>query len=402
MIQDKFTQISQQIEERKKFINNRLEVISKLDLIINILKYKIYEVRYECRKNLDMLHIRKQKLRNACFKDLTEMQVAMELEEIDNQMKEEQRNVEIQLESLKEQKIEIQLEYESIINTMDIDMEQILELYNNLLGTVEEEKMEADPIDIEVIEEKSRPTIDEFKKDIDYFNEIKLSGWRISNSEEKLSDVLESKGLKITKDGLLITESGRLITIQEAKEEDYLQGIELDMEKSPLNEQSDVVSSKTSKTKTTTSEASSVYSRMDSEDVSYLKENLGKPLTLALAEITAVQPRDPIHYLGHWLFKFRYNQELDETQQIEIDALTAERDRLAKERWHKFLEEEARAAVMEMIMRAEEQAMKNELQRIADEMAALEDEEHEENFEDEARDVLGEYTGPKTISKINP
>ncbi|CAH0550745.1 unnamed protein product [Brassicogethes aeneus] len=187
MIQDKFTQISQQIEERKKFINNRLEVISKLDLIINILKYKIYEVRYECRKNLDMLHIRKQKLRNACFKDLTEMQVAMELEEIDNQMKEEQRNVEIQLESLKEQKIEIQLEYESIINTMDIDMEQILELYNNLLGTVEEEKMEADPIDIEVIEEKSRPTIDEFKKDIDYFNEIKLSGWRISNSEEKLS-----------------------------------------------------------------------------------------------------------------------------------------------------------------------------------------------------------------------
>lgn len=75
---------------------------------------------------------------------------------------------------------------------------------------------------------------------------------------------------------------------------------------------------------------------MSSEDVKYLKQHVGKPLTLALAEITAKMPKDPIHYLGHYLFKYRYNQELEEIQKREIEELTEERKRLAKERWVHF------------------------------------------------------------------
>lgn len=65
----------------------------------------------------------------------------------------------------------------------------------------------------------------------------------------------------------------------------------------------------------------------------YLKENLGIPLTLALAEITSVQPRDPIHYLGHWLFKYRYNQEINDVQKIELQQVNEGREKLAKEKW---------------------------------------------------------------------
>lgn len=72
---------------------------------------------------------------------------------------------------------------------------------------------------------------------------------------------------------------------------------------------------------------------MSTEDVKYLKQYLGKPLTLALAEITAKQPKDPIHYLGHYLFKYHYNQEIEEIEKKEIEELTAERKRLAQERW---------------------------------------------------------------------
>lgn len=71
---------------------------------------------------------------------------------------------------------------------------------------------------------------------------------------------------------------------------------------------------------------------MSSEDVEYLKKALGRPLTLALAEITAKQPRDPIHYLGHWLFKYRYNQEVDLKRKQEIQDLIEERDRLEREK----------------------------------------------------------------------
>lgn len=72
---------------------------------------------------------------------------------------------------------------------------------------------------------------------------------------------------------------------------------------------------------------------MSSEDVSYLKLTVGKPLTLALAEICMKQPRDPIHYLGHWLFKYRYNQEIDQVKKREIEELIAERERLRLEAW---------------------------------------------------------------------
>lgn len=71
-------------------------------------------------------------------------------------------------------------------------------------------------------------------------------------------------------------------------------------------------------------------SRLSSHDVQYLKSTLGIPLTLALAEITAKQPRDPIHYLGHWLFKYRYNQEVDILKKQEIQELIEERERLEK------------------------------------------------------------------------
>lgn len=71
---------------------------------------------------------------------------------------------------------------------------------------------------------------------------------------------------------------------------------------------------------------------MDPDDVHYLKKTVASPLVLALAEIIAKQPRDPIHYLGHWLIKYRYNQELDEAKKAEVEALLAERERLVEEK----------------------------------------------------------------------
>lgn len=67
-------------------------------------------------------------------------------------------------------------------------------------------------------------------------------------------------------------------------------------------------------------------------DVEYLKRVFGKVLSLGLAEITQVQPFDPIHYLAHWLFKYRYNQEIEEVKQRELDALLIERERIDRER----------------------------------------------------------------------
>jgi len=51
-----------------------------------------------------------------------------------------------------------------------------------------------------------------------------------------------------------------------------------------------------------------------SVDGKYVAQHLGTALTLALAEIAEKRPRDPIEYLGEWLYKYR--QTLDENNQV--------------------------------------------------------------------------------------
>lgn len=118
---------------------------------------------------------------------------------------------------------------------------------------------------------------------------------------------------------------------------------------------------------------------MSSEDVQYLKNTIGKPLVMAIAEITAKQPRDPIHYLAHWLIKYRYNQEIQQQTQREVDELTAERDRLRRERLKRLMEQEIQDALSTMIMRTENLAYQHEIEAaMLKRMQMLTDEEEEE------------------------
>lgn len=66
---------------------------------------------------------------------------------------------------------------------------------------------------------------------------------------------------------------------------------------------------------------------LSGRDREYLKEALGKPLTLALSEILGRKPQDPIHYLAQWLLKYRYNQEVDIKLKNELRLLGEERKR---------------------------------------------------------------------------
>lgn len=64
---------------------------------------------------------------------------------------------------------------------------------------------------------------------------------------------------------------------------------------------------------------------LPSHDSDYLKRHLGQPLTLALAEIAAKKPSDPIHYLGHWLYRWRANQENRQKSAEFLEELNKER-----------------------------------------------------------------------------
>ncbi|RZC38730.1 uncharacterized protein BDFB_010971, partial [Asbolus verrucosus] len=371
----------QELRELDGLIQNKIEVIENLDISINIITYKVYEATHEFRIRITEIKDERNKL-------LTSVENRSELSLILSDLDRKISDLEQALEN------KINKQTESIILQLDDDISKMQEQTRRLKKILGTEKDVAYQAQLILINEKYVPAIEQFECHLHNYEHLQLTGWRIEHSEVKLAEILEEQGLKFTPSGRLLTRTGSLITFEEAQQKGYFKELHVSLEKifdffkeyehererehdrshEPIVVPDSAIFSGTS--------GSSLQSKMSSEDVKYLKQHIGKPLALALAEITAKQPRDPIHYLGHYLFKYRYNQELEEVQKREVEELTNERRRVAQEKWKKFVEEEARNAVIEMVLKAEEIAYQNELRRIEREQMLAEGEE--EGDEDES------------------
>nr|CAD7419447.1 unnamed protein product [Timema poppensis] len=126
-------------------------------------------------------------------------------------------------------------------------------------------------------------------------------------------------------------------------------------------------------------------------DSEYLKKNLGVPLSLALAEVAMKCPTDPIHYLAHWLFKWRWNQEHKQDQEDRVKELTAERTKLENQLKQAKEREDAQLAATSAIETATQEAEK--ILNKNDQEDITEPEGEEEDLQDEARDAFDNYDG---------
>lgn len=200
-------------------------------------------------------------------------------------------------------------------------------------------------------------------------------------------ELMKMRGISLTASGHIRTKDGRILSREEAERMGLLAGINLDELYAVESESESITESIATST-----------SGMSSADVHYLKTVLGRPLAIAMAEITAKQPRDPIHYLAHWLYKYRYNEEVNEVRKKELADLLEERERLAKEALRQQAEADARDVLLELLRRLDDEVQSDDndkvVQRIAEDEAEVANEAEETDLESEARDTLGVYRGP--------
>ncbi|KAJ3638431.1 hypothetical protein MTP99_001795 [Tenebrio molitor] len=370
------------LREIDKVVETKVQIIESLDITIQIVSYKIYEATHEFKVKIGEMKDERNRLL-VSIENRSELSLI--LHDLDQKILELEKELDSKIKSYNQEKIELQQQAELIIFQLDEDIAIMHARLKDLKDELEVKKGTMYRVQMVIINEKYAPILEELEKHLLNYEKLQLTGWRVEQSEVKLSEILEEQGLKFTPSGALLTRTGSLITFQEAQEKGYFKEISVSLDKifeffKERDRQRERFEQVAIPDSAGYSEGSTIESKMSSEDVKYLKQYVGKPLTLALAEITAKQPRDPIHYLGHYLFKYRYNQELEEVQKQEIDELTRERKLLAEERWKKFVEEEARNAVLDMILRAEQIAYENELKRIEQEqMLAEEEEEGAEN-----------------------
>lgn len=74
---------------------------------------------------------------------------------------------------------------------------------------------------------------------------------------------------------------------------------------------------------------------------------------MGLAEIIAKKPHDPIHYLAHWLFTYRYNKDAMEIKKRELDELLMERERIQDELKKRQAEIDAYDGVIDLMNKME-------------------------------------------------
>ncbi|KAL3288977.1 hypothetical protein HHI36_003420 [Cryptolaemus montrouzieri] len=379
------------MREIAEYVNTKCRMIDKMNILMCILTFKIFEIQHAFNAKLDAF---KERRENIMLSKEDEEMIPVELLNLDREMRELQLSHHDESRKYKQQKIDIQLEYEKVTSILDNHLEI---MKKNLAFLSEEhdkfttETKRSEPLLIDYI---ILAAIEEFTVLTETFESKQKKGWKALYGDEQVLDTLQSRGLAVSKSGYILTEDGEKISYDEAESRNLLMGLDFRNKLFPKEEKEneDIIPTPSSIQTFGESEKESLASQISSEDVSYLKETLGKPLTLALAEITSRQPRDPIHYLGHWLFKYRYNQELDITQKQEYEALMVERNRLLKEKLHRLYEEEAKLVIFEMINNAENEAIRKELERILREQVM--------GGEDEDDQAAREYAELKKLLKI--
>ncbi|KAK9892684.1 hypothetical protein WA026_021537 [Henosepilachna vigintioctopunctata] len=328
--QDKIDILITQMKEISEYINVKCAMIDKMNILMCILTFKIFDIQHEFNIQLEAL---KEKRESILLSKEDESTIPVELLDVDRIMRELQLCYHEKSKAYKEQNINTQLEYEKIITVLDDQ----LEIIKHNLGILSEEHEsflgdtnKSNPLLIDYV---IQAAMEEYSNIVKQFELKQKNGWKSSNGDEEMLDILRSRGLAVSKSGNILTEDGEKLSYSEAENRKLLEGLDFRSKLFPAEKtKNEDIVSLSSSTQSSEPEKESLASHISTEDVSYLKETLGKPLTLALAEITAKQPRDPIHYLGHWLFKYRYNQELDITQKQEYEELMVERNRLLKEK----------------------------------------------------------------------
>ncbi|KAJ3649816.1 hypothetical protein Zmor_021536 [Zophobas morio] len=359
-------------------IQRKTEALENLDVTIQIVNYKIGEATQEFKTKIGEMQNQRSRLLSSID---NKSELSLIINDLDKKISDLEKELDYKSKSFRQEKIAFQQQAEALMFQLDEDAELMEDRLKDLKAELDVQMGTLYRAHVVLINQKFTPMIEQLEQHLLYYQKLKQTEWKVEHTDMKLTEILQDKGIEVTPSGKLLTRTGSVMTFGEAQEKGYFKEVSISLDKilqffKEREQQQQAIDQIGPPDVSISSEASTTESKMSTEDVKYLKQYVGKPLTLALAEITAKQPRDPIHYLGHYLFKYRYNQELEEVRKREIDELTEERKVLAEERWKRFVEEEARNAVMDMIIRAENIALQNELKRIEEQqLRALEEEE---------------------------
>ncbi|CAG9761680.1 unnamed protein product [Ceutorhynchus assimilis] len=352
-LQNPLEALIQELYHLKKSLDIQVGIVEKTELIKNILKYKLYEIRFEYRKEIERLQKRRESLVSKLPK-AGSIVLTLKIKDTDDNIANLEETHLKNVDFMREQKVQAEKAYGQAVLAMDHNLAKLIKGYNIFSSLIEAEKSSLSHHEAQLLASKFSDEFAVFKAAIERFTELQTTGWKIVYQEEKIVDMLQERGLKVLLTGELVTDDGHQITFRQARDSklfDNIGPIFLKVIRNHLNEEpgSDEDSSSSRSTLSRQSSSAERIPRVFSTDITFLRDRLGKPLTLALHEVVTIQPSEPIHYLSHWLFKYRYNSQIENPNSEQYEYLNNKRNQLIEEKSKKRTTDEVMATILEMV-----------------------------------------------------
>nr|CAH7768247.1 unnamed protein product [Callosobruchus chinensis] len=177
-IQNKYDLIIGELREMKENIEERIKIVEKTELIMNLLQYRMYEIRFDFTMKLNQLTQQKTDLKTGMMLKETESQVAFKIIETEKEITECQNVYDARHRSVKEQMLEAQDRYEKSVNILDDGLEVMKRNFSNLLLLLEAEKAIIEDKKFSLEDVKNVIALEDIEAVMDKFTEMQTDGWK--------------------------------------------------------------------------------------------------------------------------------------------------------------------------------------------------------------------------------
>nr|CAI5846626.1 unnamed protein product [Callosobruchus analis] len=177
-IQNKYDLIIGDLREMKENIEERIKIVEKAELIMNLLQYRMYEIRYDFTMKVNQLTQQKADLKTGMMLKETESQAAFKIIETEKEITECQNVYDAQHRCVKEQMLEAQDRYEKSVNILDDGLEVMKQNFANLLLLLEAEKAVLEDKKFSLEDVKNVIALEDIEAVMDKFTEMQTEGWK--------------------------------------------------------------------------------------------------------------------------------------------------------------------------------------------------------------------------------
>ncbi|CAH2010264.1 unnamed protein product [Acanthoscelides obtectus] len=177
-IQNKYDLIISDLREMKENIQERIRIVEKTELIMNLLQYRMYEIRYDFTMKFNQLTQQRNELKTGMMLKETESQAAFKIIETEKEIAECQNTYDAQHRCVKEQMLEAQARYEKSVNILDNGLEVMKKNFSNLLLLLEAEKAIMEEKQFSLEDVKNFIAMENVEAVMERFTEMQTEGWK--------------------------------------------------------------------------------------------------------------------------------------------------------------------------------------------------------------------------------